>query len=48
MTDPRPVFVITLRAEKHIIDPIRAMRQLLKIALRRFGLRCISVEKVQP
>ena len=49
MSEPRPVFVITLRAEKHITDPIRAMRQLLKIALRRVGLRCISVEQVsQP
>jgi hypothetical protein len=29
------------------LDLIRVLRQLLKIALRRFGLRCVSVEQVQ-
>jgi hypothetical protein len=27
-------------------DPIRALRALLKLALRRFGLRCVSLEEV--
>jgi len=26
-------------------DPIRALRGFLKLALRRFGLRCISVQE---
>lgn len=29
------------------VEPIRALRALLKVALRRFGLRCESVEEVQ-
>jgi hypothetical protein len=41
-------FVLRLTAVPNCPDPIRALRGLLKIALRRFGLRCISVEQVQP
>jgi hypothetical protein len=37
----RLVYVLRLRA-KPDIDPIRALRWLLKIAWRRFGLRCVS------
>lgn len=40
---PRPVFVIRLRAEPNI-DAVRALRAFLKVALRRFGLRAVSVE----
>ena len=39
----RPSFVITLRAEPTCSDPTKALRRLLKIALRRFGLRCTSI-----
>jgi hypothetical protein len=28
-------------------DGIRGLRWLLKIALRRFGMRCVSIEEVQ-
>jgi hypothetical protein len=44
----RPVFVVALRAEPHVADPIKALRALLKTALRRFKLRCVSVEEKQP
>jgi hypothetical protein len=44
----RPIFVLHLTAGPDCPDGFRALRQLLKIALRRFGLRCISVEEVKP
>ena len=46
-TQVRPVFRLTLRPEPHVTDPVRALRLALKVLLRRFGLRCISVEEVQ-
>jgi hypothetical protein len=45
---PRAIFVLHLVAGPNCPDATRALRQLLKIALRRFGLRFISVEKAQP
>jgi hypothetical protein len=39
--DRPTTFVITVRAQPRV-DPIRALRALLKIALRRLGLKCIS------
>ena len=39
------VFLLTLRPEPGT-DSIRALRGLLKIALRRFGLRCIAVREL--
>jgi hypothetical protein len=37
-----------LRLEpKRGVDPIRALRALLKLALRKFGLRCIAAEEVR-
>jgi hypothetical protein len=42
------IFVLHLTAGPNCPDAIRALRQLLKIALRRFGLRCISIEQVRP
>jgi hypothetical protein len=44
MTRPR-TFVLTLVAGPGV-DPIRALKQLLKLALRRCGLRCLSVEEI--
>ena len=38
----RPVFVVAFRAEPRI-DAVRSLRGLLKVALRRFGLRAVSV-----
>jgi len=37
----RPVYVLELRPEPGV-DPVLALRALLKVPLRRFGLRCIS------
>ena len=42
----RPTFVLQLRAEPHVVDPVRALRRALKILLRRFGLRCLDVREV--
>lgn len=41
-TSKQPIFTIKLRPEPSVLDPIKALRALLKTALRRFGLRCIS------
>lgn len=41
---PERVFVLSLAAAPGS-DPIRAIRALLKIALRRFRLRCIDVHE---
>ncbi|MPZ36593.1 MAG: hypothetical protein GEU95_00790 [Rhizobiales bacterium] len=43
--DTRPTYVVTLRPEPHCPDATRALRRLLKLALRRFGLRATSVEE---
>jgi hypothetical protein len=37
----RPTFIIELRPEPGV-DPIRALRLLLKAASRRYGLRCVN------
>jgi len=45
LTDqPQRIFVVSLVTLPGC-DPILALRGLLKIALRRFKLRCISVEE---
>jgi hypothetical protein len=41
-------FVVTLRAESHVVDPVYALRRLLKTALRQYGLRALSVEQQSP
>jgi hypothetical protein len=43
----RPLYRLTLRPERGV-DAERALRRLLKIALRTLGLRCVSIEEVQP
>lgn len=40
----RPIFVIRVRAEPGV-DPTRALRWLLKMMLRRLGLKALSVER---
>ena len=47
MTSARPVFVLRLEA-KPGTDPIRALRSLLKIAGRRFELKCVDAYEIQP
>jgi hypothetical protein len=41
---PAPIFALVLRAGPSCDDPIRALRMLLKIAKRRFGLICVSAD----
>jgi hypothetical protein len=40
----RPIYLIELRPEPGV-DPVLALRALLKISLRRFGLRCVAVHE---
>jgi hypothetical protein len=40
-TKDRPTFTLELRPEPGV-DPVLALRALLKVTLRRFGMRCIS------
>ena len=42
---PRVVFVLRVTPMRGV-DPVRALRSLLKIMLRRFGLRCVSLDEV--
>ena len=42
---PPRVFLLRL-TPKPGVDPIRALRGLLKFAWRRFGLRCVAVEEI--
>jgi hypothetical protein len=43
--DTRKTFVLVLRPEKHVTDPIRMLRALLKIAKQQFGLRAAQVRE---
>jgi hypothetical protein len=40
------VFALRLVPTPSTPDPVRSLRALLKLALRRFGLRCLSVEEL--
>ena len=42
---PRTLYRITLRAEPHVIAPVRALRAALKVLLRSIGLRCVDIEE---
>jgi len=50
MTDAEPerdrIFMLTLVAKPGSDDPIRAIRWLLKVALRRFQLRCTNMREI--
>jgi hypothetical protein len=41
----RPTFVVTLRPEPRV-EPIRALRRLLKVLLREYGMKCTSVDLI--
>jgi hypothetical protein len=41
----RPIYTIEFRPEPWVEDPTRALKALLKVALRRFGLRAVSVSE---
>jgi hypothetical protein len=40
----RPIYVIRLRPNPGV-DAIRALRRALKILLRGFGMRCLSIDE---
>jgi hypothetical protein len=40
----RPHFIVVLRPEPHVADPIKALRGALKTVLRQWGLRCVSAD----
>jgi hypothetical protein len=42
----RPTFVLVLRPLPGV-DGLRAIRALIKIALRKFGLRCVMLREEQ-
>jgi hypothetical protein len=44
--EQRPIFLVRLRPEKDI-DGVRNLRLALKFLLRRFHLRCVSVEAIE-
>jgi hypothetical protein len=46
MGEERPTFQVHFRPEPRV-DGIRALRQLLKAALRRFGLRAVYVQEIK-
>ena len=41
----RPRYLVILEPEKHVTDPVRALRAALKRLFRSYGLRAISVEE---
>lgn len=43
----RPVFTLRLRPLPHV-DPTRALRRALKLALRGYGFECIDYERDPP
>ena len=43
--DDRAKFIVVLRAEKHVTDPTKSLRALLKIAGRQFGLKAIQIRE---
>jgi hypothetical protein len=44
-TKDRPTYVITLRPQRSVVDPVRTLRLALKVLLRRFGLRAIEAHE---
>jgi hypothetical protein len=43
--EPGPIFVLVLRAESRVLDPIKSLRAALKLLGRRFGLRVVSIRE---
>ena len=44
----RDAFLIVLRPERDCGDQNRALRRLLKFALRSLRLRCVGIEQIAP
>jgi hypothetical protein len=43
MADQRPTYIVHLRPEPDCTDSIKALGELLKRALRNWGLRCVGL-----
>ena len=43
----RGLFLLTLRPEPGV-DPIKALRHVLKNLLRRYGLKCVDLQELKP
>jgi hypothetical protein len=43
----QPVYIVKLRPERDVINPVHNLRRLLKRALRDFHLRCIDCTEVR-
>jgi hypothetical protein len=41
----RPVFTLQLRPKPDCVDPIKALRSMLKQAQRQFHLKCVSARE---
>jgi hypothetical protein len=41
----RPVYILHLTPTADCTSPLRALRELLKRALRSYGLKCITIEE---
>lgn len=44
----RPTFILCLRPEAYVNDPVKMLRWALKALLRKYGLRCVSVRPAPP
>jgi len=40
----RPTFIIHVRPEAHCMNPIHALRAILKRSLRDHGMRCVTIQ----
>lgn len=45
--DHRPGFIIHLTPTADCTDPIKALRELLKRALRSWGLKCVHASEIR-
>jgi hypothetical protein len=42
----RPTYIVHLAPTPNCTDPVKALRELLKRALRSWGLRCVTLSEV--
>jgi len=43
----RPIYTVRLQPLPHVVDSTRALRSALKLVLRRYGLRAVSVSEAR-
>jgi hypothetical protein len=44
----RSTFIVHLVPTPDCTDPVKALRELLKRALRSWGLRCVTLSEINP